>query len=154
MLFRSKNFEIYDTAFKTSYAQDFHKYVAGEKEKYQVILLSGKDERFFEKIDDCYDYKVMRVFCIKKALKEDISLYGPYHLFLNALYQIDRWPGVFIFKDEQSVFYPVKNMEDVKEGFRLIEEDKIFERKCPTNEDQYFIQLIDLLLLQKHLILT
>lgn len=50
LLFRSKNFEIYDTAFKTSYAQDFHKYVAGEKEKYQVILLSGKDERFLKKL--------------------------------------------------------------------------------------------------------
>ena len=32
LLFRSKNFETYDTAFKTSYAHDFHKYIAKEKE--------------------------------------------------------------------------------------------------------------------------
>ena len=38
LLFRSKNFETYDTAFKTSYAHDFHKYIAKEKEKYQVII--------------------------------------------------------------------------------------------------------------------
>ena len=31
LLFRSKNFETYDTAFKTSYAHDFHKYIAKEK---------------------------------------------------------------------------------------------------------------------------
>ena len=80
----------------------------------------------------------------KKALKEDISLYGPFHLFLNALYQIDRWPGVFIFKGEQSIFLSCKNIEEVKECFRLIETNKIFEKKCQTNEDQYFIQLSDL----------
>ena len=38
-------------------------------------------------------------------------------LFLNALYQIDRWPGVFIFKGEQSVFYPVKNIVGSKRMF-------------------------------------
>ena len=76
--------------------------------------------------DNSYNHDLMRVFRIKKALKEDISLYGPFHLFLNALYQIDRWPGVFIFKGEQSVFYPVKNIEEVKECFRLIETNKIF----------------------------
>lgn len=144
LLFRSKNFETYDTAFKTSYAHDFHKYIAKEKEKYQVILLSGIDQQFLENFDNSYNHDLMRVFCIKKALKEDISLYGPFHLFLNALYQIDRWPGVFIFKGEQSVFYPVKNIEEVKECFRLIETNKIFEKKCQTNEDQYFIQLSDL----------
>lgn len=144
LLFRSKNFETYDTAFKTSYAHDFHKYIAKEKEKYQVILLLGIDQQFFENFDNSYNHDLMRVFRIKKALKEDISLYGPFHLFLNALYQIDRWPGVFIFKGEQSVFYPVKNIEEVKECFRLIETNKIFEKKCQTNEDQYFIQLSDL----------
>ena len=144
LLFRSKNFETYDTAFKTSYAHDFHKYIAKEKEKYQVILLSGIDQQFLENFDNSYNHDLMRVFCIKKALKEDISLYGPFHLFLNALYQIDRWPGVFIFKGEQSIFYPVKNIEEVKECFRLIETNKIFEKKCQTNEDQYFIQLSDL----------
>ena len=41
-------------------------------------------------------------------------------------------------------FYPVKNIEEVKECFRLIETNKIFEKKCQTNEDQYFIQLSDL----------
>ena len=33
LLFRSKNFETYDTAFKTSYAHDFHKYIAAEMKK-------------------------------------------------------------------------------------------------------------------------
>ena len=104
LLFRSKNFETYDTAFKTSYAHDFHKYIAKEKEKYQVILLLGIDQQFFENFDNSYNHDLMRVFRIKKALKEDISLYGPFHLFLNALYQIDRWPGVLYLK-ESKVFF-------------------------------------------------
>ena len=91
--------------------------IAKEKEKYQVILLLGIDQQFFENFDNSYNHDLMRVFRIKKALKEDISLYGPFHLFLNALYQIDRWPGVFIFKGEQSVFLSCKKHRGSKRMF-------------------------------------
>ena len=52
-----------------NYAHDFHKFVTSEKEKYQVILLSGIDGQFFKNFDDNYNHELMRVFCIKKALK-------------------------------------------------------------------------------------
>ena len=80
----------------------------------------------------------------KLLIKEDISLYGPYHLFLNALFQIDHWPGIFIFKGEQSVFYPLKDVSEINHYFKLIEENQIFEQKISSKEEQYFVQLSDL----------
>lgn len=144
LLLRSKSFETYDTAFKTNYAYDLSQYIEKEKDKYQVILLSGFDGRFFDDFNECYDHELMRIFCIKKPLEEDISLYGPYHLFLNALYQIDCWPGIFIFKGKQSIFYSLKNIQEIKKYFEMIKNDCIFETNCDKKEDQYFIQLSDL----------
>ena len=34
LLFRSKNFETYDTAFKTNYENEYHRYIIEEKQKY------------------------------------------------------------------------------------------------------------------------
>ena len=144
LLFRSKNFETYDTAFKTNYENEYHRYIIEEKQKYQIILLSGLEDHFFDDFDKKYNHEIMRVFCIKKSLKEDVSLYGPYHLFLNALFQIDHWPGIFIFKGEQSVFYPLKGILEINHYFKLIEENQIFEQRISSKEEQYFVQLSDL----------
>ena len=83
LLFRSKNFETYDTAFKTNYENEYHRYIIEEKQKYQIILLSGLEGHFFDDFDKKYNHEIMRVFCMKKSLKEDISLYGPYHLLIE-----------------------------------------------------------------------
>ena len=42
---------------------------AKEKEKYQVILLSGIDQQFLENFDNSYNHDLMRVFCIKKGIE-------------------------------------------------------------------------------------
>ncbi len=62
LLFRSKNFETYDTAFKTNYENEYHRYIIEEKQKYQIILLSGLEGHFFDGFDKKYNHEIMRVF--------------------------------------------------------------------------------------------
>ena len=143
-VYRAKNLERYDIAFKTNFQKDFNQFQKEELEKYQVLFLSG--EVPISSLIDIKDYQFdnVRSFLIDDIVQDDLSVDGPYVHFLQALYQIDCWPGVLVFKDKQSIFFPAEHKNDVDEIFKLIHQDKIFEKTIDNEQDNYFIQLSDL----------
>lgn len=144
ILLRAKSFEKYDTAFKTQYQKDYDHYINQEKQKYQVLFLS-KDKPLSQFIDiEQYQSDHIRSFIIDDIVTDDLSVYGPYTHFLNALYQIEKWPGILVFKDDQSVFIPVTCQQDVDEVFSKIETQTIFDSVPAYENETYFIQLSDL----------
>ena len=144
ILLRAKSFERYDTAFKTQYQKDYDHYVEQEKKKYQVLFLS-KDKPFSQYIHiEDFQNDHIRAFVIDDIVEEDLSLYGPYTHFFNALYQIDKWPGVLVFKDDQSIFVSLNNQQQIDEVFKRIEDHTIFDNVPEYQDETYFIQLSDL----------
>lgn len=144
LLYRSKGLYNYDKAFKTNYNEEYHKYIKQEKDKYQVVLLNGFDEEFYLDLKMKYDVNKIRLFVIDDVLKKDLSISMSYQFFLKALYQLDRWPGILVFKGKDCIFQPINSIEEIDYWFKLIEEDKIFNYQLNYDNDQYFIQLSDL----------
>lgn len=144
LLLRAKSFEKYDMAFKTDYQSDYERYINEESKKYQVLFLS-KDKPLSMLIDiDDYQFDNIRSFLIDDVIEEGISVYGPYPLFLNALYQIDKWPGILVFKDQKCFFSPIQTKKDIDEIFIKIKNDDIFNGCLNYENENYFIHLSDL----------
>jgi len=144
IFFRAKNFEKYDMAFRTNYQNDYKEYIKQESEKYQVLFLS-KDKPLSMIIDiEDYQFDNIRSLLIDDVIEDDLSIYGPYSLFLNALYQIDKWPGLLVFKNQQACFLPIKTKKDIDDIFEKIKNDKVFNNCLDYHNESYFIQLSDL----------
>lgn len=144
LFFRAKSFEKYDIAFKTNYQNDYERYIKQERQKYQVLFLSK--DRPLSKLIDIRDYQFdnIRTFLIDDIIEDDLSIYGPYSLFLNALYEIDKWPGVLVFKDQQYFFMPIETKADIDDIFKKIKKDEIFNEHSHHENESYFVQLSDL----------
>ena len=54
LLFRSKNFETYDTAFKTNYENEYHRYIIEEKTKVSNYFIIRIRRSFFDDFDKKY----------------------------------------------------------------------------------------------------
>ncbi len=144
ILLRAKGFEKYDTAFKTNYQQDYESFIEQERKKYQVLFLS-KNQPLSQMINiDEYQDEHIRTFVIDDIVEDDLSLDGPYTHFLTALYQIDKWPGVLVFKGDCASFTPVTTKEDIDRIFAKIKTDQIFTQQLEHPDECYFIQLSDL----------
>lgn len=138
--------------FEPRHLEEFKEFINNEKNKYQVIVLSSFD--YNESINayltstqivkDLNSDKVRVINCHNLLKKDDLSFYGPYKYFINALYQIDRWPGLLIFKDDKCTFLPVYTIKDIQDAMFKIEQNTIFSSKYLSPYDSYFIQLSDL----------
>ena len=146
LFLRARSFQQVDYVLKTNYEQELINYQQIEKDKYQVVLLPGVDDNslFNQTIKDKYVNDNIRIFSIDNGISsKDISIYGPFRLFLHALYQIDKWPGILVFKGNEKSFIPVNNNEDISKVFELINDGTIFDHQY-INNDNYFIHLSDL----------
>ena len=151
-LTKVKNVEQLVSQFNQQYLQELIEYVNVEKDKYQIIVLSSFD--YDEQINiyltskqirkDLNSDKISVINCHGVMKKDDLSFYGPHKHFVSALYQIDRWPGLLIFKGEKWTFVPVYTRQDIEEVVHKIEQDTIFSVKFLSPYDSYFIQLSDL----------
>lgn len=150
LFLRAKSLENIDYVLKTNYKKEHEDYFLKEKEKYQVLFLPGFDggiSQLFVNDDfiNQYQNEKCRIFHFSHFLSEDdLSIYGPFYLFLNALYQIDNWPGIFVFRKNQWNFLPIDKKEDVDRVFLKIAEDSVFNYTVFNENDDYFIQLSDL----------
>ncbi|MFQ8706870.1 MAG: metallophosphoesterase family protein [Thomasclavelia sp.] len=132
--------------------QELIDYVNIERDKYQIIVLSSFD--YNESINiyltskqiikDFSNDKVSVINCHSLLKKDDLTFYGPFKHFISALYQIDRWPGLLIFKGEDWSFVPVYTIKDIQDVMFKINHDTIFSSKYLSPYDSYFVQLSDL----------
>lgn len=76
--------------------------------------------------------------------KNQLSFNGPFDYFMTALYQLDKWPGLLIFKDEQHIFIPTQTEKQVEQVFCMIQNNTIFDAQIDHNEDMYMVHLSDL----------
>lgn len=144
IFYRAKSLEKYDTAFKTNYQKEYEQYRNQELQKYQVLFLSGSYSlSSIIQIKD-YQFENIRSFLIDDPVQNDISIYGPYSFFLKALYQIDKWPGILVFKDREYAFYPIHTKEDIEIIFSKIHNQTVFKQNISYQDESYFIQLSDL----------
>ena len=132
--------------------QELIDYINIERDKYQIVVLSSFDynESFNiyltskQMIKDFSNDKVSIINCHSLLEKDDLTFYGPFKHFVSALYQIDRWPGLLIFKGEDCSFVPVYTIKDIQEVMFKINHDTVFSSKYLSPYDSYFVQLSDL----------
>ncbi|WP_294580695.1 metallophosphoesterase [uncultured Thomasclavelia sp.] len=151
-LTKAKTLEQIYERFAIEDLEQLKNYILQEQEKYQIIVLSSFD--YSEPInayltstkivEDLKSDNISVINCHQLLSKDDLSFYGPHKHFINALYQIDRWPGFLIFKNDQSVFVPVHTLQDIDEIMFKIKHDTIFSIKYLSPYDSFFIQLSDL----------
>ena len=132
--------------------QELIDYINIERDKYQIVVLSSFD--YNESINiyltskqiikDFSNDKVSIINCHSLLEKDDLTFYGPFKHFVSALYQIDRWPGLLIFKGEDCSFVPVYTIKDIQEVMFKINHDTVFSSKYLSPYDSYFVQLSDL----------
>lgn len=138
--------------FDPKHLQELVDYINIERNKYQIVILSSFD--YNESINiyltskqiikDFSSDKVSVINCHSLLKKDDLTFYGPFKHFVSALYQIDRWPGLLIFKGEDWSFVPVYTIKDIQDVMFKIDHDTIFSSKYLSPYDSYFIQLSDL----------
>lgn len=84
---------------------------------------------------------------------ENIVLLNAFKQFNIAYKRIEQWPGILIWRENESLFVPVKSMDDIPEIYRFLEFDKqnalryINDRfNSVSNESKYyyFLHLSDL----------
>lgn len=132
--------------------QELADYIKSERDKYQIVVLAGFDYNesiniyltSMQIIEDLSSDKVSVINCHELLKKDDLSFYGPFKHFISALYQIDRWPGLLIFKGDDWSFVPVYTIKDIQDVIFKINRDTIFSIKYMSPYDSYFIQLSDL----------
>lgn len=149
---KAKKIEQITSKINPEHLKELIDYVKTEKEKYQIIVLTSFD--YSEPInayltseqivEDLSSDKIRVLNCRSILKKEDLSFYGPFKHFISALYQIDRWPGLLIFKGEQWAFFPVYTSTDIQEVMFKINHDLIFSIKYLSPYDSYYVQLSDL----------
>lgn len=83
--------------------------------------------------------------------KEDRTILNVFSNFDKALYQMNDWPGVFLWNKDESVFLPIKEEDELYEIFNIIryEHDAFnflrsrFERKNDQKKYAYLFHLSD-----------
>lgn len=149
---RATSLDALQSFFHEDFKTSFYAFREAEKRKYQVLFIAGVDvdnpvnqafisreyvHAFFR--DTCSIYH-----CTEILNSEDLSFNGPHPYFLNALYQIDTWPGILVFNEKNWNFIPIYNLKKVEEVFLAIDMDVVFSKQYMNKEDSYFIQLSDL----------
>lgn len=134
--------------FKTS----FYTFQKQEKQKHHVLFLGGFDKKdiinqsFISK-EYCQQFENefnSIYYCTSILETKELSFNGPYKYFLEALYQIDEWPGILVFKEEQWAFYSVTNLSQVNGIFLAINQGTVFDNNYYNQADSYIVQLSDL----------
>lgn len=142
--------ETVDIMLRTGSKKQFVDFAHQEIKKYQVLLIPGHDVSLVNRAFIDFDYgrkfqsETISVYQFDELPDPDnLSLYGPFISFMDALYQIDKWPGILVFNQEQSIFIKIDSLEEVDRVFKNINNQTIFESVQEYPDDSYFIQLSD-----------
>lgn len=149
---KATNLDSLQSIFHEDFKESFYAFRKQEKRKYQVLFLAGVDtansinQAFIDQeyVHSFFQENCSVYHCTSMLKADDISFNGPYSHFLKALYQIDKWPGILVFKEEQWTFQPIQTLTQVDIVFAKIQDGTIFESSYIDEEDSYFIQLSDL----------
>jgi hypothetical protein len=84
--------------------------------------------------------------------KEDIAILNVFSKFDTALYQMDNWPGVFLWNNDDSIFLPIIKENELYEIFKVIRYEKNsfnylrerFKRKNKPKNYAYLFHMSDL----------
>ena len=109
---KAKNREQIIDKIDPKYLEELFKYIDIQRNKYQIVVLSSFDYSDTiniyltspQIVKDLSNDQVNVINCHSLLKKDDLSFYGPYKHFVNALYQIDRWPGLLVFKGDDWSF--------------------------------------------------
>lgn len=71
-----------------------------------------------------------------------LTVADPFDGLLEALVNVDKWPGALVFTKGQHVFYPMRNTDDVKRLEEFIHSDYLWDAN--KTHASYYIQLSDL----------
>ncbi len=130
-----------ETLHKYGYKEEFDKISSLYQDKLFMVYLPGykKSSKYIDFYDDSIYF-----FSIQDEMN-DLSFDNPFIHFMEALIHVDKWPGVVIFNQYQSVFKRVNNEEELD---RILNDIKnhynIFELYQDIQNDSYCIQLSDL----------
>lgn len=122
-----------------------------ENRKYQVVFFSGLDEDYeVNQIFSNLDYvrslqsDKIRTFTNRKILFESELLFQrPYSALIKGILNIEKWPGILVFKDDRYRFIKIREPEHIEEAFEMIDNDTVFDYRF-ENTDSYFFHLSDL----------
>lgn len=149
---RATDLDKLQSLFYDDLKSDFYEFRKQEKQKYQILFLHGFDKtnpinQAFVNNEYIQQYTTneYRLYHCKNIQDtKELSFNGPFPYFLQALYQLDHWPGILVFKEEQWSFYPITTLEEVSKVFKSIENGTIFNTKQSKERDSYIVQLSDL----------
>jgi len=84
--------------------------------------------------------------------KDDIAILNVFSKFDTALYQMDNWPGLFLWNNDDSIFLPISKENELYQIFEVIRYEKNsfnylrekFERKNKPKNYAYLFHMSDL----------
>lgn len=84
--------------------------------------------------------------------KEEIAVLNVFSKFDTALYQMNNWPGVFLWNNEDSIFVPIQEEDDLYEIFNIIRYEnnsfnflrERFAKKSRQSKYAYLFHMSDL----------
>ncbi len=123
-----------------------------EKRKYHVIFVHGIENR------DSFNKRFINEEWIQRFARNNCHLYWSRHIygkaelsfkephdaFLDALYQIEKWPGLVVIKNGQYRFFKTNTIEAVENVFIDIDLKRVFKKEINVDDDMYLIHLSDL----------
>lgn len=118
---------------------------------YHIVFVAGQEQceqnKNFISEDFVMQYKRKNHYLYynnKQLKRNELSFNGPFDYFMTALYQLDKWPGLLVFRKEQHIFIPTQTKKQVDQVFSMISNNTIFDAKIDCNEDMYMVHLSDL----------
>lgn len=149
---RSKTLETMEAFFSYKFTEPIRTYQALQQKKYQVVFLHGFDpantiNQYMvdqSKLDAYQNDDVNLIYANNITKIQDLNFNAPTNAFLKAMYQIDKWPGILVIKEEQSAFYPIEQIGDTKMVFCKIADESVFFHCYQNVNDSYFVHLSDL----------
>ncbi|MDD8048482.1 MAG: metallophosphoesterase [Thomasclavelia sp.] len=140
---KANDVEEIDYVLKTNFVDNLKSLKLIEKDKYQIVFLPGLNEEVLNRstVNKYQKSNYSFYFIEEKISKSDLSLYGVYPSFMQAILNIEKWPGVLIFKDNKSKFIAVNKLEELDSIFNKIESNEIFDDE--KNHDTYILHLSD-----------
>lgn len=126
-------------------SQEIENIVQHYQDKTHILYIPGFDEKTI--IDcPCLEYKGVYFYNNKQIFsKDDLSFFDPFSKFFVAMEHVDLWPGFLIFNQNNHIFIPMSQCENLENLFACIDKgEDLFNIYPSTKDDSYFVQLSDL----------
>ena len=111
------------------------------------------DERILREIVEIHPGDTALILQLKEQFnREDTAILNIFPNFDKALYQIDNWPGIFLWNESDSLFLPISKKEDIFDIYRTLRYEhnsfnylrKKFDGKFKKKQYAYLFHMSDL----------